>query len=101
MAGRRQRNADPELKCEGCAQLGAKHVAYGVKDAHYDAVGAALLYTLEKGLGDDWTPELKDAWTETYIAVSGIMKDAAHKAVAEAAAQPAAEKKGFFARIFG
>ena len=75
-------------------ELGAKHVSYGVKDEHYDKVGSALLYTLEKGLGDAWTPQLKDAWTETYVTVAGVMKDAAHKAMP-------AEKKGFFARMFG
>lgn len=76
-------------------QLGARHVGYGVKPEHYDTVGAALLYTLEKGLGDGWTPELKAAWAETYGLVAGVMKDAAAKA---AAGQP---RKGFFARVFG
>lgn len=63
--------------------LGVRHVGYGVKPEHYDTVGAALLYTLEKGLGDDFTPEVKDAWTETYLLVAGVMKDAAAKAAAE------------------
>ncbi|MEC9431962.1 MAG: globin family protein [Pseudomonadota bacterium] len=76
--------------------LGRRHVAYGVTDAHYDTVGAALLYTLEKGLGEDWTPELAEAWTETYVTVAGVMKAAA----AEVPAEPEA-KKGFFARLFG
>ncbi len=58
-------------------ELGAKHIDYGVKDTHYDAVGSALLYTLEKGLGDDWTPELKSSWTEVYTALATIMKGAA------------------------
>ncbi|SON54786.1 Nitric oxide dioxygenase [Hartmannibacter diazotrophicus] len=76
-------------------ELGAKHVAYGVKPEHYDTVGSTLLYTLEKGLGDAWTPELKDAWTETYVTVATVMKDAAAKV-------PVAEpKKGLFARLFG
>lgn len=79
-------------------ELGAKHVGYGVKDEHYDVVAAALLYTLEKGLGEAWTPEVKDAWTETYVTVSTVMKDAAKEAIAEQAAAP---KKGFFARMFG
>ncbi|MEM7210571.1 MAG: globin family protein [Pseudomonadota bacterium] len=61
-------------------QLGVKHVSYGVKDEHYDTVGGALLYTLEKGLGDGWSDELKAAWTETYTTVAGVMKDAAAKA---------------------
>lgn len=60
--------------------LGRRHVAYGVRPEHYDIVGAALLYTLEKGLGDAWNPDLKSAWTETYGLVAGVMKDAAAQA---------------------
>ncbi|MEC9347450.1 MAG: globin family protein [Pseudomonadota bacterium] len=60
--------------------LGRRHVAYGVKPEHYDVVAQALLYTLEKGLGDAWTPDLKAAWTETYVLVASVMKDAAAKA---------------------
>ena len=76
-------------------ELGARHVGYGVKDEHYDSVGAALLYTLEAGLGDDWTPELCDAWTETYLTLAGVMKQAAAEAEANA------PKKGFLAKLFG
>ena len=57
--------------------LGKKHVAYGVLDKHYDSVGAALLWTLEQGLQDAWTPPVKDAWIAAYTAVAGVMRDAA------------------------
>ncbi|MEC9340213.1 MAG: globin family protein [Pseudomonadota bacterium] len=57
--------------------LGRRHVAYGVKDAHYDTVGAALLWTLEQGLGDAFTPEVKAAWTQAYVLLATTMKDAA------------------------
>lgn len=60
--------------------LGVRHVAYGVKDEHYDTVGAALLWTLEQGLGDDFTPEVKQAWTDVYTLLAQVMQDAAHKA---------------------
>ena len=53
--------------------LGQRHVTYGVTPAHYAPVGAALLWTLEQGLGPDFTPEVKTAWTETYMALSGVM----------------------------
>lgn len=53
--------------------LAKKHVAYGVKPTHYTPVGAALLWTLEKGLGPDWTPELATAWTTAYTTLSGHM----------------------------
>lgn len=46
--------------------LGIRHVAYGVKAEHYDTVGAALLWTLGQGLGDAFTPEVKDAWPAVY-----------------------------------
>lgn len=75
--------------------LGKRHVDYGVKDEHYDTVGAALLYTLEKGLGDDWNQELHDAWAEVYTTVATVMKDAA------ASVETAPKKKGFLSRLFG
>src|SRR5258708_21071708 len=46
--------------------LATRHVSYGAKAAHYPVVGAALLWTLEKGLGDGWTPEVAAAWTAAY-----------------------------------
>lgn len=59
--------------------LGRRHVGYGVKDQDYDTVGAALLWTLEKGLGDAFTPEVKAAWVEVYTVLAGTMKQAAAK----------------------
>jgi len=46
--------------------LGERHVAYGVTREHYNTVGAALLWTLEQGLKQDFTPEVKDAWLAVY-----------------------------------
>lgn len=60
--------------------LGRRHVAYGVQDAHYDTVGAALLWTLEQGLGDAFTPQVKAAWAEAYTLLAGTMKQAAAEA---------------------
>ena len=57
--------------------LGVRHIEYGVKDEHYDTVGAALLWTLEQGLGDDFTPDVKQAWTDVYTVLATTMKDAA------------------------
>ncbi|MHB8270156.1 globin family protein [Bradyrhizobium sp.] len=53
--------------------LAKRHVSYGAKPAHYPVVGAALLWTLEKGLGDAWTPEVAEAWTAAYATLSGYM----------------------------
>jgi len=65
--------------------LGRRHAGYGVKDAHYDSVGIALLWTLEQGLGSAWTPEVAAAWKEVYGLLSGIMRQAQQAAVAKAA----------------
>lgn len=59
--------------------LGRRHLAYGVRDEHYDTVGAALLWTLEKGLGDAFTPDVKEAWTIVYGILAKVMKDAANE----------------------
>ncbi|MEI7871244.1 MAG: globin family protein [Alphaproteobacteria bacterium] len=56
--------------------LGERHKGYGVTAAHYAPVGAALLWTLEQGLGADFTSEVKAAWTETYTALAGVMTSA-------------------------
>ena len=56
--------------------LGLRHKGYGVTAEQYTPVGAALLWTLEKGLGADFTPETKTAWTEAYTALSAAMTDA-------------------------
>jgi hemoglobin-like flavoprotein len=53
--------------------LATRHVSYGAKAEHYPVVGAALLWTLEKGLGEAWTPEVAAAWTAAYGTLSGYM----------------------------
>jgi hemoglobin-like flavoprotein len=53
--------------------LAKRHVSYGAKPEHYPVVGGALLWTLEKGLGDAWTPEVADAWKAAYGTFSGFM----------------------------
>lgn len=60
--------------------LGRRHAGYGVTDAHFDAVGAALLWTLEQGLGRAWTPAAASAWTEVYELLAAVMRGAAEDA---------------------
>ncbi|HMC76197.1 MAG TPA: globin family protein [Vicinamibacterales bacterium] len=62
--------------------LGRRHTGYGVADHHYDTVGAALLWTLEMGLGRTFTAEMKEAWTAVYVLLATTMKDAAREAAA-------------------
>jgi hemoglobin-like flavoprotein len=57
--------------------LGRRHVEYGVKPQHYDTVGAALLWTLRKGLGDGFDGVHEVAWTEVYTILSQTMIAAA------------------------
>jgi hemoglobin-like flavoprotein len=53
--------------------LAKRHVGYGAKAEHYPVVGGALLWTLEKGLGEGWTAEVAEAWTSAYGTLSGYM----------------------------
>src|SRR5258707_3843585 len=62
-----------ETVLPAASALATRHVSYGAKAEHYPVVGAALLWTLEKGLGEAWTPDLKDAWTAAYGTLSGFM----------------------------
>lgn len=55
------------------AKLAQRHVQYGVKEEHYGVVAVALLWTLEQGLGEDWTPQVKEAWITCYTILSGAM----------------------------
>jgi len=64
--------------------LGRRHAGYGVKVEHYRTVGEALLWTLEKGLGDAFTPEMKAAWAAVYGLLARTMQQAADEAVAAA-----------------
>ncbi len=57
--------------------LGRRHAGYGVRDAHYGTVAEALLWTLEQGLKDDFTPEVKEAWTAVYALLAETMVEAA------------------------
>lgn len=66
--------------------LGRRHTGYGVRDEHYETVGAALLWTLEKGLGGAFTPDVREAWTAVYGVLASTMKRAAASQAAAAAA---------------
>jgi hemoglobin-like flavoprotein len=62
--------------------LGRRHAGYGVREAHYETVGAALLWTLEQGLGADFTPETRAAWASAYALLAQTMKAGAAAAAA-------------------
>lgn len=62
--------------------LGRRHVHYGVQPAHYDTVGAALLWTLAQGLGSAFTPATREAWAIAYAALAGMMQAGAAESAA-------------------
>lgn len=66
-------------------ELGRRHAGYGVTAKHYEPVGAALLWTLERGLGPAFAPPVKAAWTEAYMTLAGVMQQAAADAPARKA----------------
>ena len=65
----------PEL-VPAVRDLSRRHAGYGVKDEHYDVVADVLLWTLEKGIGPDFTPDVKDAWVAVYEVLADAMKSA-------------------------
>jgi hemoglobin-like flavoprotein len=62
-----------EAVLPAASALAKRHVSYGAKPEHYPVVGGALLWTLEKGLGEAWTPDVAEAWTAAYGTLSGYM----------------------------
>ena len=69
----------PEKLLPVVRNLGRRHTGYGVEDGHYETVGAALLWTLEKGLGAAFTPEVENAWIAVYGVLADNMKMAANE----------------------
>jgi len=68
---------EPATLMPALRQLGQRHAGYGVRDAHYDTVGTALLATLQQGLGVAYTADVEEAWTEVYSMIASTMKAAA------------------------
>ena len=64
---------DLERILPAVSTLAKKHVEYGVTPAHYAPVGEALLWTLERGLGESWNEELAAAWLTAYATLSDFM----------------------------
>jgi hemoglobin-like flavoprotein len=66
----------PERIMLAVQQLGRRHAAYGVEQRHYELVGLALLWTLAQVLGEAFTPEVRDAWSQVYRLLATTMQDA-------------------------
>lgn len=67
----------PEVLVPTVAALARRHAHYGVHERHYDAVGEALRDALAEAMGDRFTPAVRDAWSEAYALLAGVMKRAA------------------------
>jgi hemoglobin-like flavoprotein len=63
--------------------LGRRHAGYGVREEHYATVGAALLWTLEEGLGDAFTSDVRGAWADAYGILASVMIEAARPEAGE------------------
>jgi hemoglobin-like flavoprotein len=70
-------------------RLGARHVRYGVRHEHFDVVGEALLWTLEQGLGERFTPEVRDAWVAAWDVIAGAMREGMRRADVARQSEPA------------
>ena len=79
----------PEALVPVLQSLGRRHSGYGVMDAHYDTVGKALLWTLERGLGPEFTPPVRDAWVAAYKLMSEVMMQAGRSAAMQASVRAA------------
>jgi hemoglobin-like flavoprotein len=64
-------------------ELGFRHAGYHVRESHYETVGAALLWTLEKGLGAGFTAETRAAWSKLYWNLAETMKAGARDGAAQ------------------
>lgn len=77
---------EPEQLGRVFAAMGRRHIGYGAREAHYDAVGAALLRAMRETLGVHWSPQLGDAWGEVYGEMAEAMIAAANSVPTEAPA---------------
>lgn len=86
---------------ETLKQAGRDHVGYGVKTEDYDKVGDSLLWTLNKGLGEAFTDDVKQAWTEAYAIISGVMLEGANEKMAQQPTPAPDAKPKWWQVVFG
>ena len=66
----------PDDLIREAAQLGRRHATLNLSTRNYEVVGEALLWTLDRSLGLDFTPATRAAWTELYALVASVMRRA-------------------------
>jgi hemoglobin-like flavoprotein len=74
---------NPEAFTSILKDLGRRHVRYGTVFEDYPLVGDAFLQSLERHLGEDWTPDVQETWTQAYQLIANTMTDGAREALAE------------------
>jgi len=62
-----------ESVSEEIIAMSNRHTGYGVKPAHYEMVGSALMWTLQKGLGAEWSDDIENAWIACYQSLADTM----------------------------
>ncbi len=70
----------PDEPLPAVRALGKRHIGYGVTSEHYESVGAALLWTLQTGVGAAFTPDVQEAWTAVYHVLAATMQEGARGA---------------------
>jgi len=83
----------PDMLVHAVDALGRRHSVYGVKARDYSTVGEALILTLDEGLGEAFTPEVKDAWVAVYELISSTMQQTAAANPATASSDPTADAR--------
>ena len=78
----------PEALIPVLKDLGARHKGYGTLTEYYPFVGNMLLKTFAEYLQDDWTPEVAQAWVDTYTTISELMLEGAGVDIAVKVEQP-------------
>ncbi|MCM1982604.1 globin family protein [Lyngbya confervoides] len=68
---------NPEALTSALKGLGARHVKYGALPEHYPLVGNTLLKTFAQMIGQNWTPEVRQAWVEAYGVITEVMLEGA------------------------
>ena len=76
----------PDTILPAVKELGRRHAGYGIVEQDYQVVGGALLWTLERGLGVAFTPEVKASWAAAYDLLAGVMQQGAREGAATTAA---------------
>lgn len=62
----------PEELKRRIQSMSQRHIVHGVKPEHYETVSAALLWSLEQGLGKEFTPAMREAWQSAYSIIAEI-----------------------------